>query len=70
MARSRTFLTSPEGPALADTERGARAPDVLATRLTAIAGVLAATDLRDASSLAAHGAATADAVNALIVFGT
>ena len=50
--------------------RGARARDVLATRLTAIAGVLAATDLRDASSLAAHGAATADAVNALIVFGT
>ena len=69
MARSRTFLTSPEGPALADTERGARA-GLLATRLTAIAGVLAATDLRDASSLAAHGAATADAVNALIVFGT
>ena len=56
---------------MADTERGARARDVLATRLTAIiAGVLAATDLRDASSLAAHGAATADAVNALIVFGT
>ena len=55
---------------MADTERGARAPDLLATRLTAIAGVLAATDLRDASSLAVHGAATADAVNALIVFGT
>jgi hypothetical protein len=70
MARSRTFLTSPEGPALAATERGARLLALLATRFAAIAGVLAATDLRDASSLAAHGAATADAVNALIVFGT
>jgi len=68
MARSRTFLTSPEGPALADTERGCL--DLVTRLVTAIAGVLAATDLRDASSLAAHGAATADAVNALIVFGT
>ena len=55
---------------MAATERGARLLALLATRFAAIAGVLAATDLRDASSLAAHGAATADAVNALSVFGT
>ena len=50
---------------MAATERGARLLALLATRFAAIAGVLAATDLRDASSLAAHGAATADAVNAV-----
>ena len=70
MAAVAHLLDLAGGTSLGGHGEGRARAGVLATRLTAIAGVLAATDLRDASSLAAHGAATADAVNALIVFGT
>ena len=63
ITRARTFLISPEGPALAETERGARAPSLATGALAA----LDATERRDARALAAPGEATAEAVNALII---
>jgi hypothetical protein len=67
ITRARTFLISPEGPALAETERGARAPNLATGALAAIIGALDATERRDARTLAAPGEATAEAVNALII---
>ena len=67
ITRARTFLISPEGPALAETERGARAPNLATGALAAIIGALDATERRDARALAAPGEATAEAVNALII---